>query len=84
MIGARIFDGDILFVKSCPVVENGDIAVILLEEEATVKRVYFDRESDILTLMPENPIFPIIRLRGEELETVRILGKVVSVQYDVK
>ena len=84
MIGARIFDGDILFVKSCPVVENGDIAVILLEEEATVKRVYFDRESDILTLMPENPIFPIIRLRGEELENVRILGKVVSVQYDVK
>ena len=84
MIGARIFDGDILFIKACPVVENGDIAVILLEDEATVKRVYFDREHDILTLMPENPLYPIIRCSGEELENVGILGKVISVQYELK
>ncbi len=84
MIGARIFDGDILFIKACPVVENGDIAVILLDDEATVKRVYYDRENDLLTLMPENPLYPIIRRSGEELENVRILGKVISVQYELK
>lgn len=84
MIGARIFDGDILFIKACPVVENGEIAVILLDDEATVKRVYYDRENDILTLMPENPLYPIIRRSGEALCDVRILGKVVSVQYEIK
>ena len=39
MINARIFDGDLLFIKKQETVENGEIAVVLVEDEATVKRV---------------------------------------------
>lgn len=83
MINARIFDGDLLFVKKQESVDNGDIAVVLIEDEATVKRVYFDREAGILTLMPENPTYKPMRYMGSQLERIRILGKVVSGQYKI-
>lgn len=83
MINARIFDGDLLFVKKQESVDNGEIAVVLIDDEATVKRVYFDRESGILTLMPENPTYKPMRYMGRELDRIRILGKVVSGQYNI-
>lgn len=83
MINARIFDGDILFVKKVDIVNNGEIAVVLVEDEATVKRVYYDRETSTLTLMPENPTHRPLRYSGEELDHIRILGKVVFGQYMV-
>ena len=83
MINARIFDGDILFVKQQDSVGDGDIAVVLIEDEATVKRVYFNREDGILTLMPENPTYKPMRYMGRELDRIRILGKVVSGQYKI-
>ena len=83
MINARIFDGDLLFVKQQPSVDNGEIAVVLIDDEATVKRVYFDRENAILTLMPENPTYKPMRYMGSQLDRVRILGKVISGQYKI-
>ena len=83
MINARIFDGDILFVKSQEIVDDGEIAVVLIGDEATVKRVYYDRENDILTLIPENPTIKPMRYIGEQLNNIRILGKVVFGQYTV-
>ena len=83
MINARIFDGDILFVRHQNVVDDGDIAVVLIDDEATVKRVYFDRENAILTLMPENPTYKPMRYMGNQLDRIRILGKVVSGQYKI-
>ena len=56
MINARIFDGDLLFVKQCDIVDDGEIAVVLIGDEATVKRFYYDRENNVVTLMPENPL----------------------------
>lgn len=88
MINARIFDGDILFVKSQPAVDNGDIAVVLIDDEATVKRVYIEYNSDktvsMLTLIPENPMYRPMRYTGHALDTVRILGKIVAGQYKVR
>ncbi len=88
MINARIFDGDILFVKSQSSVDNGDIAVVLIDDEATVKRVYIDYNDDntvsMLTLIPENPMYRPMRYMGHKLESVRILGKVVAGQYRVR
>ena len=84
MINARIFDGDILFIKQQPMVDDGEIAVALIDDEATVKRVYYDRENAILTLMPENPTYKPMRYSGDHLNAVRILGKVVCGQYDVR
>ena len=83
MINARIFDGDILFVRKQESVDDGEIAVILIDDEATVKRVYFDRENAILTLMPENPTYKPMRYMGSQLDRIRILGKVVSGQYKI-
>lgn len=83
MINARIFDGDILFVKKQESVDDGEIAVVLIDDEATVKRVYFDRENGILTLIPENPTYKPMRYMGSRLDSIRILGKVVSGQYKI-
>lgn len=88
MINARIFDGDMLFVKSQSTVDNGDIAVVLIDDKATVKRVYIEHNSDntvsMLTLIPENPMYRPMRYTGHALDTVRILGKVVAGQYKVR
>ena len=83
MINARIFDGDTLFVKKQDSVDDGEIAVVLIDDEATVKRVYFDRENGILTLMPENPTYKPMRYMGSKLNRIRILGKVISGQYKI-
>ena len=83
MINARIFDGDTLFVKKQDSVDDGEIAVVLIDDEATVKRVYFDRENGILTLIPENPTYKPMRYTGSKLNRIRILGKVVSGQYKI-
>ena len=83
MINVRIFDGDLLFIKKTDMVDNGEIAVVLVEDEATVKRVYYDRENNLLTLAPENPTHKPLKYSGAELEQIRILGKVVFGQYKI-
>ena len=83
MINARIFDGDLLFVRKQETVDDGEIAVVLIDDEATVKRVYYNREDGILTLMPENPMYKPMRFSGSQLDRIRILGKVVSGQYKI-
>lgn len=81
MINARIFDGDLLFVKQCDIVDDGEIAVVLIGDEATVKRFYYDRENNVVTLMPENPLYKPMRYMGADLDTIRVLGRVVAGQY---
>ena len=84
MINARIHDGDIVFVHQQDAVDNGEIAVVLIEDEATIKRVYYDRENNVLMLVPENPTFKVMRYMGTELNQIRILGKVIAGQYKIK
>lgn len=54
MINARINDGDIVFIKQQSTVENGEIAAVLINDSATLKRVYFLDNSSV-QLRPENP-----------------------------
>lgn len=82
MIGARIYDGDIVCIRSQPQVENGEIAAVLIEDEATLKRVYI--QEGRLTLMPENPAYQPLIYVGDELENVRILGKATYFISEVK
>jgi len=84
MIGARIYDGDIVFIRQQDMVEDGEIAAVLIDDEATLKRVYYDREAGELSLYPENPRYKTMRFSGEELDHIRILGKAVAFQSDVK
>ena len=80
MIGARILDGDYVFVRAQDTVENGEIAVVIVGEEATLKRVYYYPEKQKLILTPENPAYEPLVYIGEELEEIKILGKAVAFQ----
>ncbi len=75
MINARINDGDIVFIRSQPTVENGDIAAVIIGDEATLKRVYI--KANVVTLIAENPKYEPMVYTGDELESIRILGKAV-------
>jgi repressor LexA len=77
MIGAGIFDNVFVLVKQQNSADNGDIVVALLEEEATVKR--FFKEKDYIRLQPENDAMsPIIATN------VQILGKVIGLYRRIK
>lgn len=78
MINARIHDGDIVFVHKQDMVTNGEIAVVAIDDTATIKRVYYYAEDAKLLLMPENPAHAPLVYVQEELNHARILGKVVS------
>lgn len=80
MIGARIHDGDIVFVKACDALDDGEIGVVVVGDEATLKRVYYDRAGQKLILSPENPRYAPLVFSGEELSTVKILGRAVAFQ----
>lgn len=84
MIGARIHDGDIVYVRKQEMVDNGEIAVVLIGDEATLKRVYYYPESQKLMLQAENPSYAPFMYVGAELDQIRILGKAVAFQSDVR
>lgn len=84
MINARIYDGDVVFIKRCPVVDNGQIAAVSIDNEVTLKRVYYYREKNKLVLNPENPAYEPFIYTNEELNEVRILGRAVKFLSDVK
>lgn len=77
MINARIYDGDVVFIREMPMVDNGDIAAVIIEDEATLKKVYYYPDKGKLVLYPENPDYEPFIYVGEELNTIRILGKAV-------
>lgn len=77
MINARIYDGDYVFIHKMPMVENGEIAAVIIDNEATLKRVYYYPEKNKLILNPENPAFEPLVYMNEELDEIRILGKAV-------
>ncbi len=86
MINAGIKDGSIVFVKKQPTVDNGQIAVVLIEDEATLKRVYFDEINKRLILNPCNDAYSPIIIDNEQLKTgqIRILGKAIACQFKVR
>ena len=76
MINARIFDGDIIYIRQQETVDNGEIAAVLIDGEATLKRIrLFD---DHISLEPENPMYKPLVFWNEEMNNIRILGKAVA------
>lgn len=84
MINARIMDGDIVFIRSQSQVENGEIAVVIINDEATLKRVFYYPEKSTLILKPENSKYEDFIFTGSELNDINILGKAVAFQSDIK
>ena len=83
MTGARIFDGDIVFIRAQNSVDNGDIAAVIINDEATLKRVYFYPEEGKLILSPENPKYAPLVYVKDELNDIKIIGKAVAFQSSV-
>lgn len=82
MIDANIKDGDIIFCTSQNTVNNGEIGVVIIGDEATLKRVYFDKNKQRLILQPENKKYEPMVYVGEELENIRIIGKAVALKLN--
>jgi len=76
MIGAHILPGDYAVVRRQTTAENGDIVVALVNDEATIKRVFLKK--DVIVLQPENPAMPPIQVRRGE-KTFQIIGKVIGI-----
>jgi len=76
MVNARINDGDIVYIKQQSQVDNGEIAAVLIDNEATLKRVYI--YEDKVVLQPENTKYPPFVYTKEDMNNIRILGKAVG------
>lgn len=76
MVGAGIHDKDVVYIRIQPEVENGEIAAVRIDGEATLKRVYYNPGT--LTLMPANPAYAPMVYTGSQLEEVHIEGKAVG------
>lgn len=77
MTGARINNGDMVFIRKQPMVDNGEIAAVIIDNEATLKRWYYYPEKQKLVLNSENNKYEPFVFVGEELKEIRCLGKAV-------
>ena len=84
MTGARINDGDIVFIRKQDTVENGEIAAVVIEDEATLKRVNYYPQQELLILRAENSQYGDMVYSGEQLNHIVILGKAVAFQSDIR
>lgn len=82
MINARIYDGDIVYIRQQDSVEHGQIAAVLIDDEATLKRVHLFE--DHIVLEAENPQFRPMTFWGEEMRAIRILGRAVAFTSHVR
>jgi repressor LexA len=78
MINARILDGDLVFVKKQATVDNGEIAVVLIDDEVTLKRFY--KTDAGIILKPENTRYEPRFFTASDFKDVRILGKAILFQ----
>ena len=82
MTGARIHDGDIVFIRSQEDVDDGDIAVVLLNDEATLKRVF--KLGDRVILRAENPAYAPFEYSAHDGKNLRVLGKAIAFQGQIR
>jgi repressor LexA len=82
MVNARILHGDVVFIEETTSVENGQIAVVLINDEVTLKRFY--KEGDVVTLVADNPAYRPMVFVGEQLRGMRILGRAVAFQSSIR
>lgn len=82
MAGVGIHDGDVVFVKQQLTVDNGEIAAVIINDEATLKRWFFYPEEQKLVLRPESRDFQPLVFQGKDLTSVTCLGLAVCVMRD--
>lgn len=82
MIEDGIYDGDYIFVKKTLSAERGQIVVVLIEDEATVKRYY--PEGDVIRFQPANSAMQPIIVKKKDFKSVNLIGVVVGVYRQVR
>ena len=80
MIGAGIYDGDVVFIKEQPDVDNGQIAAVRIDDDATLKHVY--KIPGGCMLVSENPKYPPMTFTEENCDSIHIIGLAVA-KYSV-
>ena len=78
MINARINDGDVVFIRQQSIVDNGQIAAVVVDGELMLKRWYFYPDQRKLVLNSENPAYEPYVFVDEELDHIQCLGRAVS------
>ena len=83
MEGCHIFDGDLVFIKQCNEVRSGQIAVVMVGDEATIKKVYY--KNDLMILEAANPKYESKFFTMQEVEElpVKVIGLVKFVRRDI-
>ena len=76
MINARIFNGDMVYVRKQDEVENGEIAAVILDNETFLERVF--KYQNRIELRAENPTCPPIFLDGEDMGRLKVIGKAIA------
>jgi repressor LexA len=84
MIDADIHSGDIVYIRQQDEVDPGQIAAVLVEDEATLKRFYYDEVAGVVTLVPANSAMPPQVYQGETLNHIKILGLAVGLTRSLK
>lgn len=84
MINAGIYDGDIVYIRKQDMVDEGQIAAVSIDGEATLKKVYYKRAQNMIMLVAENPAVDPLVYYGEELDHIRILGKAVGFAHSIE
>ena len=80
MIGAEIHDGDVVFIRSQPIVDDGQIAAVRIDDDATLKRFY--KNPDGCTLVSMNPKYPPMVFNSGNCDSIQIIGLAVA-KYSV-
>ena len=83
MKDARICNGDTVFIKQTDVVNNGEIAAVVINDEATLKRVYYYPDAQKLMLIPENANYQPLVFTGKELDKIHIIGRAIAFKSDI-
>lgn len=83
MVNARILDGDVVLIRKQPDVDDGQIAAVLIDDEATLKRVYHNKDGGV-TLIAENSKYAPMTFTPADCVKIRILGKAVAFISGVK
>ena len=78
MVNARIQDGDIVFIREQSDVEDGEIAAVIIDDSATLKRLYHVKGG--VMLASENPKYAPMHYTQRNSDVIKILGKAVAFQ----
>ena len=81
MIGAGIHDGDVVYIRQQSTVDNGQIAAVLIDNEATLKRFYLNDST--LTLVAENPSIAPLFFQGEDISNIRVIGLAIAYTHRI-